>query len=161
MATLRVARESARLDPSLGKERLVQDDVSLVQLFGLDADVLLAGLALLPVFAHPSFVTFAGCGIASAEGEGGDIGVRDIQLLIRVRGIDADERIGKRCSGATIENVAINLLAVFQSDGNIAAVIECFFERDASLFFRGELRDPAFQVLVLRSGSDLERVGFV
>src|SRR4051812_5299129 len=107
----------------------------LIQLLGLDADVLLAGLALFPILAHPGFVALAGGSVASAEGERSDIGIWNIQLLVRIRGIDANQRIGKRGSGATVEDVSIDLLAVLQSDGNIATIIKSLFQRNAGLFF--------------------------
>src|SRR4051812_24198227 len=82
------------------------DPTSLVELLGFDADVLFACLTLFPVLAHPGFVTLAGGCVASAECEGGDIGIRDIQLLVRVRRIDAHQRIRKRFAGAAIEDVS-------------------------------------------------------
>src|SRR5437868_5235629 len=96
----------------------------LIELFGLDADVLLARLALLPIFSHPGFVALTRSGIAAAEGERGDIGIRNIQLLIRVRGIDAHQRVGESGAGTAVEDVAFDFLATLQSDGNIAAIIE-------------------------------------
>src|SRR3954466_4609427 len=152
--------QSRAIGPAILCRPVWPDHSSLVELLGLNADVLFAGLTLLPVLAHPRFVTLAGGSIATAEGERGDIGVRDIQLLVRIRRIDTNHGVRKRFAGAAIENVSVDFVAVLQSDGNVAAVVECFFERFAGLFLRSELRDPAFQVLVLRSGSDLERVGF-
>src|SRR4051812_14465033 len=110
------------------------DHTSLVELLGFDADVLFACLTLFPVLAHPGFVTLACGSVASAECERGDIGIWDIQLLVRIRGIDAHQRIGKRLAGSPIEDISLYLLAVLQSDGDVAAIVECFFERDAGLF---------------------------
>src|ERR1041385_3628336 len=51
---------------ALGSQRLLQ-------LFGFDADVFLAGCALFPVFSDPGFPALAGSGIAVREFERGDV----------------------------------------------------------------------------------------
>ena len=56
----------------------------LVELLGLQGDVLFAGGFLLPIFADPGFPAFAGGGVASAEGEGGDVGISDGNFLRRI-----------------------------------------------------------------------------
>src|SRR3954468_21382164 len=88
------------------------DHTSLVELLGFDADVLFACLTLFPVLAHPGFVTLAGGSIASAECERGDIGIRNIQFLIRARRIDAHHGIRKRFARAAIEDVSVDFFAV-------------------------------------------------
>ena len=37
---------------------------------------------------------------------------------------------------------------VLQRNGDVAAIIECFFERAANLLFAGERRNPAFELVV-------------
>ena len=86
--------------------------MTLIELFGLDADVFLAGLALFPVPSHPCFVAFTGGGIAAREGERSDIGIRNAHLLVRIRGIDTDQRVVKGFAGTAIENIAGELFAV-------------------------------------------------
>ena len=48
---------------------------NLVERFGFEGDVGLAGGFFGSVFFHPGFPVFAGGGVASGEGEGGDVGV--------------------------------------------------------------------------------------
>jgi hypothetical protein len=66
-----------------------------------------------------------------------------------VLGHYADEAIGKR--GAfdfAIENVAFDFLAVFQSDGEIAAIVESLLERFVNFGNGRERGNPTFQIFV-------------
>ena len=58
----------------------------LIQGFGFKGDVGFAGGFLRGVFFHPGFPSFAGGGVASGEGEGGDVGVGDRDFLVGVFG---------------------------------------------------------------------------
>ncbi len=139
--------------------KLLVGKTRLVELFGFDADVLLAGLALLPVFAHPGFVRSSGGGVAATEGQRGDIGIGDGDALVAVSGKDADERIGQSLSRAAIEDVALEFAAVLAGDGHVAAVVEGLFQGLADFFFGSEFGDPALKVLVGGAGGDFLGVG--
>src|SRR6516225_9776774 len=52
-----------------------------IEVFGFEGYVLFAGRLLLPIFADPGFPALAGGSVASAEGEGGDVGVGDGNFL--------------------------------------------------------------------------------
>ena len=67
---------------------------------------MLSGGFLLPIFADPGFPAFAGGSVASGEGEGGDVGIWDGNLL---RGTFRDEPhdgLGEGRAIAAIEDVA-------------------------------------------------------
>src|SRR3954462_13213466 len=98
----------------------------LVELFGFDGDVLFAGGALFPVLAHPGFEAFAGRGIAASERERSDVGESDRDLFVPVPWKEADGAVSEGFAGAAIEDVALDLRAVLQRDGDVAAVVEGF-----------------------------------
>ncbi len=75
--------------------------------------------------------------------------------------VEADYGIFQRCSGAAVEEVAFDLGSVFAGDGDVAAVVEGFFEGLAEFFFGGEGGDPAFEFSCSTAGSDFERVGIL
>ena len=54
----------------------------LVQGFGFEGYVGFAGGFFLGVFFHPGFPAFAGGGVASGEGQGGDFGVGDRDFFV-------------------------------------------------------------------------------
>jgi hypothetical protein len=56
--------------------------IALFQRFRLELDVLLACGFLLPIFANPGFEAFAGCGVAAGEGQRGNIGIGNRDLLV-------------------------------------------------------------------------------
>src|SRR5215472_7611448 len=131
----------------------------LVQLLRLKRDVLLSRRPLFPVLSHPRFPAPAGCGVASTESQGGDLRILNRDLLVRIFGKEPDRGIGKRFSGAAVEDVALNFAAVLAGDGNVAAVIEGLLQSLTQLFFDGQIRNPALQLLVSKSGNHLEKVG--
>jgi hypothetical protein len=125
----------------------------------MEAQVLFAGGLFLGVFLHPGFPGLAGGGVASGEGQGGDVGIRDRDLIVRILRVEADYGVFQRCRGATVEEVAFDFGSVFAGDSDVAAVVEGFFQRLAEVFVAGYARDPAFQIFVLSAGSDFQRVG--
>ena len=125
----------------------------------MEAQVFFAGGFFLGVFFHPGFPGFAGGSVASGEGQGGDVGVGDGNFFVGILRVQADLGIFQRGGGAAVEEVAFDLGSVFAGDGDVAAVVEGFFEGLAEFFFGGEGGDPAFEFLVLGAGGDFERVG--
>src|SRR5579864_7776015 len=123
----------------------------LIQRFRLQGDVLFACGFLFLILLHPGLPAFACGSVFAGEGKRGDVGVRNRNFLIARFRIEADDRIGERFARAAIEDVAFELLAVLQRDGYVAAIIEGFFECEASLFVSGQLRNPAFEVFALAS----------
>src|SRR5580698_8372514 len=89
---------------------------ALVQLFGLDLDVLFACCLLLPVLLHPGVEGLACCGIAAGESERCNIGVGDVHLRGGVRRDDADEGVDEGSTRATVEEIADDLRAVLTGD---------------------------------------------
>src|SRR5882724_7726820 len=77
-----------------------------VQLLRLDLDIPLARRLLLPVLLHPCLEGLACRRIPARKRESGYIGIGNIHLGRRVRRDDANERIGERGTGASIEEVA-------------------------------------------------------
>src|SRR5216684_3544301 len=137
---------------------------SLLQLFGLDRNVLLAFGALFPVFFYPGFVAFAGGGVASGEGDGGDLGIRDGGALAAGEH-QSNHRILEGRANAAVEKISSDLGAVFvcififASDSYVAAIIKRFFDDCPDIGFAGELRDPSLKIFVLESGDNFKFVG--
>ena len=98
-----------------------------------------AGGFLLPIFADPGFPAFAGGGVATAEGEGGDVGIGDGNLLRRILQNEADDGVVECRAAAAVEDVAFDARAIFASDGDVAAIVESFLQRVAQLGFGGEV----------------------
>src|SRR5260370_42546847 len=57
---------------------------SLLQTLRFQRNSLLPGRLPLPVLANPGLPALAGGGVASGEGQGSDVGVRDGHLLVRI-----------------------------------------------------------------------------
>src|SRR5208282_3008009 len=70
----------------------------------------------LGVFFHPGFPAFAGSGVASGKGEGGDVGVGDGDFFVGSFWEEADDGIFQRGGGAAVEEVAFDFAAVLASD---------------------------------------------
>ncbi len=107
---------------------------ALVQGLGLEGDVGFAGGFLCGVFFHPGFPALARGGVASGEGEGGDVGVGDGDFFVGSLWEEANYGIFQRGRGAAVEEVAFDFAAVFASDGDVATVVEGLFEGDADFF---------------------------
>src|SRR5271165_3560688 len=118
-----------------------------VEGFGVEGDLFFAGGFLLPVLPHPGFERLARCCVASGEGKGGDVGVGDGNPGPFIRRNDADSGLGQRGSGAAIEDVPVDCPAVFEGEGDVAAVVEGLLEGGVDLFVTGERRNPAFELL--------------
>ncbi len=121
----------------------------LVERFRVNADVLFAGGFLFVVLLHPCGEAFSGGGVAPGEREGGDIAIGDGEFSRMVLGHHADEAIGER--GAfdfAIEDVAVNFLAVFQRDGEVAAIVEGLLERFVNFRNGRERGNPSFEIFV-------------
>src|SRR5216684_7013532 len=129
---------------------------SLLQLFGLDRNVLLAFGALFPVFFYPGFVAFAGGGVASGEGDGGDFGIGDGGALAAGRQYQTDYGVCERRANAAVEKISGDLAAIFAGDGYVATIVECFFNDRSDVRFGGELRDPSLKIFALESGDNFE-----
>ena len=80
-------------------------------------------------------------------------------LAAAVFGQHADKTVSEGFSLAAVEDVAFDLAAVFAGDENVAAIIKGLFERGVNFFWSRKVRHPAFQLLMLESGDDFERVG--
>jgi hypothetical protein len=50
-------------------------------------------------------------------------------------------------SGAAVENIALDLFAVFQRQRDISAKVKCLLEGSTDFFPAGQLLNPAFQFL--------------
>src|SRR5271170_8432698 len=100
------------------------EELRSIELFWLDGDVFFACSVLFPVLFDPSFEAFAGGGVASGEGQGGDVAVGDSQLGALGGRDDADGGVGEGFAAAAIEDVAVDLAAIFQREGHVAAVVE-------------------------------------
>src|SRR5229473_6795105 len=103
--------------------------VLLVELLGLDLDIPLARRLLLPVLLHPGLEGLACRCISPRERKSCDIGIGNVHLCKRVGRDDANEGIGERGAGASIEEVADDLRTVLPCDRDIAAIVEGFFQR--------------------------------
>src|SRR6266700_4523427 len=130
----------------------------LLQRLWLERNILLAGGFLFAVFLHPSFPALASRCVAAGKREGGDIGIRNRDFLRRILGIDPYEGVSQRRPATPVENVTLNLRAVFASNGDVATIVERFLEGAANFLLAGELRNPALELLVSPTRDDLERV---
>src|ERR1700722_16073084 len=133
--------------------------MTLLQRFGLEPDVFLAGSFLFHIFLDPGFPAFACGGVASGKGEGCDIGVRNHHSLVGSSGKHSYDGLGQGRAALPVEQIPFDRGSVFAGDGHIAAIIKCFFESFAGLFFRRQRRNPAFKFLVLPSRRNLKRIG--
>ena len=79
---------------------------ALLQRFGLDGNILFAFGALFPVFFYPCFVAFAGGGVASGEGYGGDFAVGNLGTLVARGEYQTNYRILQGWADAAIEKVS-------------------------------------------------------
>src|SRR5262249_16873313 len=133
----------------------------LLQLLLLGPDVFFAGLTFFPILAHPRLPAAAGGGIASAKREPCNLGVGDAYFLVASRRKDADKRILQVASLAAIEDIALDLASILQTDSHVAAVIESLVEREPHLVVAGKLRNPALQIFPLYSRGDFQLIGIV
>ena len=75
----------------------------LLQRLWLERNILLPGSFLSRVFLYPRFPTFAyGC-VAAGKREGGNIGIRNRNLLRRILGIEPYEGISQRRPAPPVE----------------------------------------------------------
>src|SRR5438876_7180666 len=130
----------------------------LLQRLWLERNILLAGGFLFAVFLHPRFPASAGSGVATSKCEGGDIGIRNRNLLRRILGIEPYEGISQHRPAPPVEQIALNLRAVFASNGDVATIVERFLEGAANFLLAGELRNPALEFLVSPTRYDFERI---
>src|SRR6202000_900859 len=109
------------------------------QLLRLDADVLLPRSFFLGVLLDPGFEALARGGVAAGEFDAGYVAVANAYLGIAVLGKEPYHAIGKRLSiAAAIEDVAFDAGAILESQGDVAAIVEGFFEGGADLVIRGQ-----------------------
>ena len=71
-----------------------------------------------------------------------------------VFGEEADDGIGKGGAGLAIENIAFDGLAIFQFDGDVAAVVEGFFERFGEFGVGDGFEDFALEEFVVEARYD-------
>src|SRR5215472_19286922 len=121
----------------------------VVEGFGVDADILLAGGFLFPILSNPGFEAFAGGGVFASEGQGGDVGVGNADFVRTTLGDHADVTTSQRGRfAAPVEDVAFQFFPVLQRDAEIPAVVEGLLKSRANFGLGGDSGDPAFQVLV-------------
>src|SRR6266480_4039990 len=130
----------------------------LLQRLRLKRNILLARGFLVCVFLHPSFPALASGCVATGECDGGDIGIRNRNLLRRIFGIDPYAGVSQRRPAPPVEQIALNLRAVFASNGDVATIVERFLEGAANFLLAGEFRNPALEFLVSPTGDDFERI---
>src|SRR5215469_8720956 len=130
-----------------------------VECFGMQADVLLSRGLLRAILLHPRFPAFPGGGVFAGEGKGSNVGIGDGSFFVAALGIEAHGGIGESLSGAAVEDVALDLLAGFQRDGDVAPIVKGLFEGETNFFVGGKLRNPAFQIFALASRRDFELFG--
>jgi hypothetical protein len=121
----------------------------LIERVGVDANVLFAGSLLLVVLLHPGGEAFPGGGVASRERERGDFAVAHgefSRLVFRHQANDAIREL--RAAHFAVEDVAFDPAAIFQREGDVAAVVECFFEGGANFRLRGGGGNPTFEIFV-------------
>ena len=80
----------------------------LLQRLRLQRNSLFAGSLPLPILLHPGFPTLARRGVATAERQRGNVGIRDRNLLVRVLRNQPHHRLGQRRAVAPIEDVAFH-----------------------------------------------------
>ena len=90
---------------------------------------------LFPVSLYPGFPTLACGGVAAGKDEGGDIRIGDFQASATVFGQNANKRGLQRAASDAIEDVTFKLGAVLFCQGDVAAIVECFFEGLAKFGF--------------------------
>ena len=88
----------------------------LLAFVGMQPDVGFSGGLLFLIFLHPGFPALAGRGVASGEGQGGNVGVGNLASLLTLLRQHAHVGIGQRLAGAAIEDVADDRLAALQRD---------------------------------------------
>src|SRR4029077_1546274 len=135
-----------------GKNRALR----LLQGLRLKGQIALSGRLFLPVFTHPGFPALARSGIASGKNECRDFGIGNFDTLVGIARQDADKGAFEGGAGHAVENITVDLAAIFFGDGHVAAVIESFFQRFAEFALRRELRHPAFHAFVGGSRRDFE-----
>ena len=133
--------------------------LQLVEGLGVEGNIFFPSGFLLRVSFHPGFPAFSGGCIATGEGECRDIGVGDGYFFVRVLGEETDDRISESASAAAVKEVTFDFASVFAGDGNVAAIVEGFFERDAAFFFGREIRDPALKLFMLSTRRYFESLG--
>src|SRR5271157_727381 len=137
---------------------LMTSQAALLKRLWLQRDVLFAGGLLLPVLADPGFPAFASGGVASSEGQGGDIGIRNRNFLRRILRNEAHDGGVERWAVAPVEDVTFHARTIFARDGHVAAVVEGPLQRIAQFGFAGQLGDPAFDLVVVAAGGDFQRI---
>ncbi len=120
--------------------------------------MLFAGGFFLPILADPGFPAFAGGGVASGEGESGDVGIRDGNLLRRIFRDETHDRFREGRAIAAIEDVTLHARAVFAGDGHVATIVEGLLEGGAEFGFGDEVGNPTFDRLALAAIDNLEVV---
>ncbi len=122
----------------------------------MEGDVLFAGGFLFVPGFHPVFPMLAGGAVFASEFEAGDFGVRNFALVSRLGREVLHPGVGQRGAGGAIEDVGFNLLAGLERERDVAAIIEGFFESVLQVLIAGERGNLAFQLFVLKAGSELE-----
>src|SRR5215470_15753852 len=103
----------------------------LFQSFWVQAGSMPVRGLFLPVLFHPGFPAFACGGIAAGKNESGDVGISDFLTRAAIFWQNANKRRCERRTSDSIEDVALEFCAVFLCKRDVAAIVECFFERFA------------------------------
>ena len=136
----------------LEKKRLIV----LVEVFGFDLDINLARLFLFPVLAHPRFPALARRRIAASECQARNLGISNANFLRLGLREKPHHRFSQRSSGAPIENISFDGAAVFQRNGDVAAIVKSLLKRLAKFLFAGGFKSPALEILMLETGDDFK-----
>src|SRR5579859_1057839 len=116
------------------------------------------GRLFFPVLFYPGFPALACRRVAAGKNKGRDVRVSDFLAISAVPGQNTDERRGESRTGDAIKDVTLEFCAVFSSEGDVAAIVECFFERFAELLLGGELGNPAFDGFALTARGYFELI---
>src|SRR6266542_5955803 len=125
----------------------------------MQSDVLFPSSLFLAIALHPRFPAFSCSRVFARERQGGDVSVRNRDLLVSTSRVEPHGGVGERLPAAAVENIAFDLLAVFQRDGDVSAIVECLLQRNSDFLVAGQLRNPAFQVFAFASRSDFQLFG--
>src|SRR6266481_6147532 len=130
----------------------------LRKIFRLNTNVLFACLLFLPVLFHPGFPAPACRGIAIGKLQSGNIGVSNGDFLAGLFGIQTDKRIHQSPAVAAVKDVPFDFASVFAGNRDVSPVVEGLFEGSANFFFAGQLWNPAFELFMLKSRDNFQRI---
>src|ERR1700678_2182015 len=119
---------------------------------------LFAGCLLFVPLLHPGFPAGAGGAVFATEGKARDLAVCDGKIFRRILGKEPHPGLGKRSARLAVEDIALDHGTVLAGNGDVPAIIESLLQCVEHFRVAAQNRSPAFQVLVLRSRRQLQRV---